>query len=242
MENKVFDRIKKKYLITKTQKKNLLKVVKEHMKKDGYHKSEVFNLYFDTDGYDFIIQSIDQPVFKGKLRARSYGGYDRVFLEIKTKLRDKDDQNPGFKRRVMITNDDFSELISKKTTAVELASRKIETKHDLQIAKEIDYLIKKFDLKPKILVMYDRESYKGEDRLRLTFDENLSYRDHDLGFLKQKDDKIYFKDKRKIILEIKAHGVLPLWLVKALSENRIYPQRFSKIGTVFNQIRKESNV
>lgn len=242
MENKVFDRIEKKYLITKSQKKNLLKVVKEHMKKDGYHKSEVFNLYFDTDSYDFIIQSIDQPVFKEKLRARSYGGYDRVFLEIKTKLRDKDDQNPGFKRRVMITNDDFSELISKKTTAVELALRKIETKHDLQIAKEIDYLIKKFDLKPKILVMYDRESYKGDERLRLTFDENLNYRNYNLGFFRQKDDKIYFKDKRKIILEIKAHGVLPLWLVKALSENRIYPQRFSKIGTVFNQIRKESNV
>ena len=242
MENKVFDRIEKKYLITKSQKKSLLKSVKKYMKKDGYHKSEVFNLYFDTDSYDFIIQSIDQPVFKEKLRARSYGGYDRVFLEIKTKLLDKDDQNPGFKRRVMITNDDFFELISKRTTAVELASRKIETKHDLQIAKEIDYLIKKFDLKPKILVMYDRESYKGDEKLRLTFDENLNYRNYNLGFFRQKDDKIYFKDKRKIILEIKAHGVLPLWLVKALSENRIYPQRFSKIGTVFKQIRKESNV
>ena len=115
MENKVFDRIEKKYLITKEQKRNMLKVVKKNMKEDVYFKSEVFNLYFDTDNYDLIIQSIDQPIFKEKLRARSYGGYDRVFLEIKTKIREKD-ANPGYKRRVMITISDFDELVNKKAT------------------------------------------------------------------------------------------------------------------------------
>lgn len=241
MENKVFDRIEKKYLITKTTKKNILRTIKKQMKKDGYFKSEVFNLYFDTDNYDLIIQSIDQPIFKEKLRARSYGGYDRVFLEIKTKLRGRD-LNPGFKRRVMITNADFDSLVENEATVSELALKKIETKDDLQIAKEIDYLIDKFDLKPKILVMYDRESYKGEDDLRITFDENLQYRDTNLGFFKEKNDKIYFKDSHKVIMEIKAHGALPLWLVKALSENKVYPRQFSKIGNIFERIRKEKNV
>ena len=242
METKVFDRIEKKYLMTKAQKTKLLKTIKKHMKQDKYFRSEVFNLYFDTDNYDLIVQSIDQPIFKEKLRARSYSGYDRVFLEIKTKLRGKE-VNPGYKRRVMITSKDFKELIAKKATTEELAAKAIETQYDFQIAKEVDYLIKKFDLKPKILVMYKRESYQGEDKLRITFDSNLKYREKNLSLFKEKNDKIYFKDKRNIIMEIKAHGVLPLWLVKTLSENKAYPERFSKVGNIFAKlIRKEQNV
>ena len=90
MDIKIFDRVEKKYLITAKQRDEILKVIKTNMKKDGYHKSTVFNIYFDTDNYDLIVKSIEKPEFKEKLRARSYGGYDKVFLEIKTKLRGKD--------------------------------------------------------------------------------------------------------------------------------------------------------
>lgn len=241
MENKVFDRIEKKYLITKTQKRRILSEIKKHLKKDDYHKSEVYNLYFDTDNFDLINQSIDWTTFKHKLRARSYGGYDRVFLEIKTKLRGRDN-NPGFKRRVMITRNDFDELVDKKASAVELAMRSIETKNDLQIAREVDYFISHFNLLPKIMVMYDRESYKGEDGLRITFDENLMYRDDDLSFNSEKHGKIYFKDNKNIIMELKSHGVIPLWLVSKMSKLKIYPQQFSKIGKSYEKIRKEQNV
>lgn len=241
MDGKVFDRIEKKYLITKDEKKKLLKVIKQNMEKDNYHKSEVYNLYFDTDNYDLIVQSIDQPVFKHKLRARSYKGYDRVFLEVKTKIRGRD-LNPGYKRRVMITHDDFDQLVKGKKTVEELAAQAKETPSDIQIAKEVDYLIKHFDLKPKIMTMYNRESYKGEDSLRITFDEDLKYRDKNLNLKQPKRGKIYFKDKRNIIMEIKAHGVLPLWLVEVLSANKLYPQQFSKVGKSYEKIRKEQNV
>lgn len=241
METKVFDRIEKKYLITAEQKKKLLKVIKKHMKKDSYYLSEVMNLYFDNDNYDLIIQSIDRPEFKEKFRARSYGGYDRVFLEIKTKLKGKD-ANVGYKRRIMITHKDFDDFVKGRANAVELAGRAIETKHDLQIAKEIDYLVNHFDLKPKILVTYGRESYKGEDDLRITFDDNLRYRHKNPTLTKQIRDKIYFKDKFNIIMEVKAQGVIPLWLVKIMSQEKIYPQQFSKIGKVYEKLRKENNV
>ncbi len=241
MDNKVFDRIEKKYLITKDQKKHLLAVIENNMKKDSYFKSEVLNLYFDNDNYDLITQSIDWTDFKEKLRARSYGGYDRVFLEIKTKIRGKEN-NVGYKRRVMITHDDFKELISKNKTLTELSQESIETENDLQIAKEVDYLIEKFDLKPKLLVIYDRESYKNDDGLRITFDENLKYRNKNLSFVKEKHDKIYFKDDHNIIMEVKAHGVIPLWLAEVMSEQKVYPQQFSKVGKIYQKIIKEQNV
>ena len=153
-----------------------------------------------------------------------------------------EDNNIGYKRRVMITHKDFDELIKGKATMLELASRSVETAHDLQIAKEVDYLIKHFSLKPKLLIMYDRESYKGEDNLRITFDEKLKYRHKNLKLIKGKRDKIYFKDKQNIIMEVKAHGIIPLWLTKAMSEGKIYPQQFSKVGRVFEKLRKEKYV
>lgn len=235
MEDK-FDRIEKKYLITKSDKKALLKLIKQNMAKDSYHKSEVLNIYFDNDNYDLIAGSIDWTDFKEKVRARSYGGFDRVFIEIKTKIRDGE-YNPGFKRRVMITHDDFDALVNQQTSLVELSQKSVETRNDLQIAREADYLINYFDLKPKILVIYNRESYKDESGFRITFDENLKYRDKNLSFTKAKRDKIYFKDDHNIIMEIKAHGVIPLWLVKKMSELKIYPQRFSKIGKIYERIK-----
>ena len=241
MESNVIDRVEKKYIITKDNKKAFLKPIHQKMKKDGYHKSEVLNLYFDTDNYDFIIQSIDQPIFKEKLRARSYGRYDRVFLEIKTKLRGQE-YNVGYKRRVMITHDDFDKLLNGRASLVELAQESIENQNDVQIAREVDYLISKFNLKPKILVMYNRESYKGDDGLRITFDEKLKYRTNNLSFNKAKRGKIYFKDDRNIIMEVKAHGVLPLWLARTMSEQKVFPQQFSKVGKIYEKIRKEENV
>ena len=241
MDEKIFNRVEKKYLITKAQKNLIVKELKEHMLKDKYFKSGVFNIYFDTDNYDLIIQSIDHPIFKEKLRARSYEGYDKVFFEIKTKILGPE-ENVGYKRRVLVTHQDYDDLINGQTNMLELANRNIEKASDLQIAKEIDYFIKHFDLKPKILVYYDRESYKGDNSLRITFDQKLKYRADDLNFNKKSSDKTLFKNDKNIIMEIKALSILPLWLVKILSNQKMYPERFSKIGKVYEQVRKEQNV
>ena len=241
MHDKVFDRIEKKYLIRDEQKKAILSAIQTKMQKDNYHTSEVMNIYFDNDNFDLIIQSIDRPTFKEKIRARSYGGYNRVFIEIKTKVKGKEN-NVGYKRRVMITKEDYQELVKRKTSLEELAKRSIETSNDVQIAKEADYLISHFDLKPRIMVSYNRESYKNTEGLRITFDENLKYRTKNLRFNQGKRDKMYFKDEPNIIMEVKADGVMPLWLVKEMSRLHIYPQQFSKIGKIYERIRKEQNV
>ena len=233
MHDLVFDRIEKKYIIDEKQMAIILKEIKKYTHHSKYHKSTIYNIYFDTDNYDLIVQSIEKPEFKEKLRARSYENYDRVFLEIKTKLRGKD-ANLGFKRRVLISTKDYDKFIKGKKTAVELAG-------ETQIAKEVDYLMSHFNLSPKILLYYDRTSYEGDDNLRITFDENLRYRTKSLKFKQNKRDKVYFKNK-SIIMEIKANGVMPLWLVHILSGTKVYPTSFSKIGKVYENLRKENNV
>ena len=248
MNEKIFERVEKKYLIDESQYQAILQVVKSKMQPDRYHQSEIYNIYFDSDSYDLIIKSIDHPLFKQKLRARSYGGYDKVFLEIKTKLMgqanyEEHDNNLGFKRRVLITHKDYDKLTTHKKTVAELAQNNIETPHDVQIAEEIDYMINLFQLAPKILVYYNRESYQGADGLRVTFDTNLKYRNKTLKFHKNSRDRSLFQNDKCIIMEIKAHGYMPLWLVKILSSTHAYPTQFSKIGKAYeNIIRKEQNV
>lgn len=265
MDEKIFNRIEKKYLITKAQQDRLLERIRKYMKEDKYFKSDIHNIYFDTDNYDLIIQSIDHPIFKEKVRARSYGGYDKVFLEIKTKVRgsayrqdliaDSDvleDSNIGYKRRVLITRQDFDELVANKSTAETLAAKNIEQGSDIQIAREVDYLLRHFNLKPRIFLRYDRESYSNGD-LRVTFDTDLTYRTDNLNFSKNSSDEVFFKTDKNIIMEIKAASAMPLWLAKTLSAEHIYPEQFSKIGKIYEciiadtkhastLIRKEQNV
>lgn len=255
MDEKIFDRIEKKYSLSAADKDALRAIIEKKMKKDSYFESVVYNIYFDTDNYDLIIQSIDHPMFKEKLRARSYGGYDKVFLEIKTKIRgfayrhdllENDDtlkdNNLGYKRRVLITHDDYERLVSGKTTTEILARQKIEEPTDIQIAREIDYMITHFQLKPKIMIYYNRESYVDDNGLRITFDYDLHYRHQNLNFSKKPTDRTLLSGDHNIIMEIKAHGTMPLWLVHELSARRLYPMQFSKIGKTYEQLRKEKNV
>ena len=242
MDIKIFDRIEKKYLINKQQEQAILKIVSQQMKRDGYYKSEVFNIYFDTKDFDLIIKSIDNPNFKEKLRARSYGGYDKVFLEIKTKLKgweENDSKNRvGYKWRLLITHKDYDDFVKKRRGIEELAAKKVELGTDAQVAREVSYLVSRLDLEPKILVYYDRESYVGDKGLRITFDRNLSFRDKDLKFVRKSGDRRYFGDANTTVMEVKAHESMPLWLAEVLSRERAFPERFSKIGKIYELIKK----
>lgn len=238
-DEKVFDRVEKKYLITRDQMNKILGESGKRLKPDNYFKSEIFNIYFDTENYDLIIKSIENPDFKEKVRARSYGGYNKVFMEIKTKIKEGG-VKIGHKRRFLITHKDYKKLATKEKTALELAAKEIETRDDLQIAKEVDYLISLFNLRPKILVYYDRKSYIGKKGFRITFDENLGFRETNLNFHRGAHDKHYFNNEKNIIMEVKARGAMPLWFAHLLSENKIFPVRFSKIGKIYELIKKEA--
>lgn len=71
----VFKRYEVKYLITDEQKKKLLNVMEPYMKIDKYGKTNIRNIYFDTDTYELIRKSIEKPMYKEKLRVRSYGSH-----------------------------------------------------------------------------------------------------------------------------------------------------------------------
>lgn len=67
-----FRRVEQKYVLSKDEYFNLMDKIKDKINKDKYYKSSICNLYFDTDNNDLIINSLEKPLFKRKIRLRSY--------------------------------------------------------------------------------------------------------------------------------------------------------------------------
>ena len=224
MNENVFRRVEKKYLITENQKNAFLKLIDDYIEKDEYFESHISNIYFDNDKFDLITTSIEKPLFKAKLRLRSYDVPsldDKVFLEIKDKYK-----GVVGKRRIKIKLSDFYKYLETGSTK------------DEQIMREIDYYFKKYDLHPQIFVAYDRLSYKGRDNenIRITIDENLRSRTDDLRLELGSNGKKYFQD-REYIMEIKILDAMPLWLARSLSTLKIYPTSFSKVGSIYKNLK-----
>jgi len=227
----VFNRIEQKYILNEIEYKELFKKIENHLEKDYYYKSNICNLYFDNKNNDFIVNSLEKPIFKEKIRLRSYDVpniTDNVFLEVKGKMK-----GVVFKRRIKIQLNDFYKYMD---TGV------IDYKYDNQVMHEIDYLIKQFHLKPKVFIGYNRLSYYDKDNsnFRITFDYNLRSRKEELRL--ENGDFGNLFNKKQYIMEIKSLGGIPLWFTKILSKMKIYSTSFSKYGEFYkNELEKEKN-
>lgn len=222
----IFKRIEQKYLLTKEQYFSLQPLLEKYFEKDQYYESKIYNLYFDNSNNDIIVNSIEKPPYKDKIRLRSYKevkNNDEVFLEVKKKY-----NGTVYKRRVCLTLKEWNNYYKKNKMP----------NHDIQIMKEIDYEIKFFNLKPSYFVAYDRLSYysKDDENFRITFDTNLRSRQTNLKLKDTKENILYFDDEF-YIMEAKSLYGLPLWFTRCLTDNGIYPRSFSKVGNIYTKER-----
>lgn len=147
MNEYIFKRREEKYLLTKHQKDSLLDNISTHIEKDQYFNSKICTLYFDNDNHDLIINSLEKPPYKDKVRLRSYGIPqldDYIYLEIKNKYK----RIVG-KRRIKLKLKDYYNYLEHKTS-----------NPNSQIMKEINYLFHHYNLKPQMYISYDRKSYQ----------------------------------------------------------------------------------
>ncbi len=223
-----FQRKETKYLLNQDEYDLLISKLNKYLVKDEYYKSNISNIYFDTYNDDLIRMSNDKPIYKEKVRLRSYGKVSldsKVFLEVKKKYK-----GIVTKRRISVKLKDFYMYLN--------SGEMIENS---QIMKEIDYLFKYYNLVPKLLLAYDRESYKliNDQNIRITFDTNIRSRKEDLFLEMGSSGNLLFKEKT-YLMEIKAMGSYPIYLVNILSKCNIYPISFSKYGSVY-KLNKESD-
>ncbi len=222
----IFKRHELKYMLTKEQKAVISYAISPYMTLDKYGKTQIRNLYFDTDNYLLIRRSIEKPIYKEKLRLRCYGdlGDDgTVFAELKKKYK-----SVVYKRRVAMS----------EYQAVNWLINSGKPPLSSQITNEIDYFLSYYSaLKPTVFLSYEREAYYSNDGsdFRITFDDNIQFRTDNLTLKSDRGCKPILPDD-KVLMEIKCSGGIPMWMTKLLSSEHIYKTSFSKYGTAYKSI------
>ena len=221
----VFKRYEIKYMLTLEQKEKILAAMKDYMSLDKYGRSSIRNIYFDTDNYRLIRRSIEKPIYKEKLRIRSYGEAtedSRVFVELKKKY-----DGVVYKRRIALPYN----------SSLEWTSGNAPCPFDTQISREIDYFLGYYGaLRPAAFLSYEREAYyeNSGGSFRVTFDDNILFRTDNLSLVSENYGHSLLDDG-KVLMELKCSGGIPLWLVKTLSQEKIYKTSFSKYGTGYTR-------
>lgn len=224
MSRNIFERYEKKYLISARLQEVLLKRFSDKVEPDQYGSYAISNIYYDTDNYDLIRNSIEKPCYKEKLRMRSYGNAEEdslVYVELKKKFK-----GVVYKRRLPMS---YSEA--------RLFLQRGETENPLpQIGREIQYFLKKNAIHEKIFLGYQRKAFRGicDRDLRITFDTNIKFRQFALTLSDNTSGQNVIKDGESI-MEIKFLGAMPLWLSRELSELSVYPTSFSKYGACYQR-------
>lgn len=226
----VFRRRELKFIVNEQQRQELEQIMAQRMIPDRFGRSTICNLYYDTPDFRLIRHSLEKPVYKEKLRLRSYGrvepGVD-VFLEMKKKYK-----GVVYKRRVEVTEDE----------AAAFMERQAPLPKDGQIAREMVYFRDFYrELAPRVYLSYEREAWfdPQDGGFRMTLDRNIRFRTTDLSLSSPIDGRQILPPELSL-LEVKASGGIPMWLTEHLSRNHIHKQSFSKYGRAYLELLQES--
>ncbi len=221
-----FKRYEKKYLLSEMVYKQLRARLQDKLCVDAYGNTTICNIYFDTPSYQLVRTSMEKPVYKEKLRLRSYGTPqegDTVFIELKKKYK-----GIVYKRREELELNKAENYLYDKKPAEE----------NSQIIREIDWFLHFYkDIAPAMYISYDRVAMYGveDSDLRVTFDTNILWREDTL-FLEAGNYGNALLQEGYRLMEIKIPGTMPLWLTHILDELKIYPTSFSKYGRGYEQL------
>lgn len=225
----IFQRHELKYMISVQQQEEILKALEPYMTADRFGHSSIRNLYYDTPDFRLIRQSLDRPVYKEKLRMRSYGMAAQtqpVFVELKKKYK-----SVVYKRRIEMPQADALESLAFTAPMP-----------DSQIGREIAAFLDFYrQLAPKVFLCYDRDAFYAKDNgdFRLTFDENIRYRTQELT-LSSDAWGTALLEPGMVLMELKAQDSIPLWMAHTLSRLGIQKTSFSKYGTAYMQMQRGS--
>lgn len=227
----VFARKELKYRLTASQDRFLREALAPYVTPDRYGESTICNIYYDTPDFRLIRKSIEKPVYKEKLRLRSYGPAgpeDKTFLELKKKYK-----GIVYKRRICLPERDAMNYLNGTSPLPEKD----------QISRELDWFLAFYgDLQPAVYLNYDRTAYysKEDPDLRITFDRNICFRTDDLSLQSLPGGRFVIRPGESI-LEIKAAGAMPLWLTALLTQANAQRASFSKYGTAYRMLLEEGN-
>lgn len=216
-----FQRFEFKYVMPVAYVDALIPDLLRYMDYDPYSKGEpykLYSIYFDTFDWDSYYEKIAGIEHRKKYRVRAYKPNlepdDPVFIEVKEKEKDI-----ILKRRKAIPFKHLADFVSHR-----------HYDHD-PVLDEWRFHIMRQNLKPKILVEYDRLPFipKGNQDIRITIDRNLHYammRNLKMDFGAQ--TKRVEAMKQYCVVEIKYKNFLPAWTHRLIRKYNMRNDAFSK--------------
>ena len=228
------ERYEYKFVLSPEQRAALLEILSRELLADTHGGSAgwypIVSLYYDTPDLKCYWENWRDLPSRRKLRVRVYGSSDGAiaptsFIEIKHK-----DFSRGTKRRIQTALPHALAIARGETVDANF-------NHAEQTAvQEVHRLVQEEHFRPTLLIRYQRYAYflhtpnvAPADRLRVTFDQNIATRAHDL--IPQPDDQNfsdYILPKGHCVMELKGRQAVPFNFVHALTKLQLKPRQFSK--------------
>ena len=182
-------------------------------------KENEYNTYFDDIYNSAYYDKIDGINEREKFRIRIYNDDDN-FIRL-----EKKEKRFGltFKTQTTISKQEYEDIINDNYN--DITNIKNELLKELLIKKKLN------NLKPSVIVEYDRYALNGmvED-LRITFDENIKTQRFHTNLLKNTSLNFAVLNKDEIVLEIKFNDYIPqhiLAIINSIPSIRIAVSKFA---------------
>lgn len=202
----VFKRYESKYFTDSRQYAGVLRALERYTKPDRYGRSRICSVYYDTPDRRLIRASLEKPVYKEKLRLRTYGvpqDGSPCFIEIKKKYK-----GIVYKRRITA---DYAQ-------ALRFLSGDRGCLPPSQIKSETDFFLSRYaPLEPAADIFYTRNAFydRLDPGVRITFDSEIVCR-ADNTDLRKGDRGTPLLPDGIYLMEIKTAGAMPIWTAASL--------------------------
>lgn len=174
----------------------------------------VRSVYLDTPRFEYYFEKIDGVKNRKKVRIRGYELLDSgeiVFLEIKRKY-----DIPILKHRAPLSFSQIGGMLSGNLLELNSTFESDQSKRNIN---RFLYQVFSKNLRPVVLVVYDREAYlsKFDSNVRITFDKNLRGRAY--PSVNSLFEEVGMKSVMDgfFILEVKFNDHFPGWLKPILA-------------------------
>lgn len=227
---KEFKRMEIKYIIDRATFKALQEELQVHLVADQYAHSIISNVYFDSEDYQLIKDSLNHRHGSEKIRMRTYdpkpNKHSQVFLEIKKKDLIGEEE---VGRKFRLTSNPISIYNYVKHGLAD------STISEEKVGQELSLLRERYqELLPKMYIHYRRYSMKGieDPKIRVTFDRDIRYRDYDVNLSSDHHGQPLLDDD-KMIMEVKVKNGLPAWMEEIFDRFNLVSQPFSKYANAY---------
>lgn len=162
-----FERKEVKYRLSTMQVRAIKQALSAHMAPDEYGQTSITSVYYDTPNRDMISRSLEKPLYKEKLRLRTYGPRNAsapVFVELKKKH-----EGIVYKRRIaasepaaqlLMVGVPYERAISRHPLADEAFEADSRSAKNLQIAEEIAACVRRNGpVLPSMAILVERVAW-----------------------------------------------------------------------------------